>query len=301
MSRIDQAVRRTKGNTGADHEPDPFIVPWRFDDEAEDLGDVTGHSTVVAPSPRPLLGEPRLATLDGFHPGVLHKLVTGPTIPAPGLEQYRALAAELHQAQQERGTRSVMVASAMPGEGKTLTAANLALLLSDSYQRQVLLVDADLRRPALHELFGVENSAGLSDGARAGDGKPVPLVRLRSRLALLPAGPPPADPAGALGSEWMRRVMSEAKTAFDWVVIDSSPAGVLTDAHLVAPMTDAVILVVLCGITPLSSVQRAVQALGRDRIAGVVLNRVGRAAPAERDVYHYYAKGRRRNRRLRPA
>src|SRR5262249_48843354 len=80
------------------------------------------------------------------------------------VEQYRRLGAVLHHAQLQRGTRSMMIASAVAAEGKTLTATNLALTLSCSYQRRVLLIDADLRRPDLHNMFRLQNHAGLGDG-----------------------------------------------------------------------------------------------------------------------------------------
>src|SRR6185436_19451949 len=99
-----------------------------------------------------------------------------PGLPAPGraatsdvmqpasLEQFRKLGASLHEMQRLRGTRVVMITSAVAGEGKSFTAANIAITLSASYGRQVLLVDADLRRPALHELFGAPEDDGLTTG-----------------------------------------------------------------------------------------------------------------------------------------
>ena len=101
------------------------------------------------------------------------KLVVGERCEQGVVEQYRRLAAVFHQAQVQHGTRSIMISSAVPGEGKTLTATNLALTLSHSYKRRVLLIDADLRRPGLHTVFGVPNHVGLRDR----------LTDLRSRPA----------------------------------------------------------------------------------------------------------------------
>ena len=87
------------------------------------------------------------------------------------VEQYRRLAATLHGLQAERGLKTLMVTSTLPEEGKTLTIANLALTLSESYKRRVLLIDADLRRPSIHEVFGLPNQSGLTEGLRAESGQ----------------------------------------------------------------------------------------------------------------------------------
>src|SRR5215211_470254 len=97
------------------------------------------------------------------------RLVVHPNAEPVAVEQYRRLAAVLHQTQVERGIKVVMVASAKAAEGKTLTAANLALTLSESYGRRVVLIDADLRRPALSRLFQLPNGSGLSENLRAAE------------------------------------------------------------------------------------------------------------------------------------
>ena len=108
------------------------------------------------------------------------------TLRLDAIEQYRKLGAALHEAQQERGLRSVLCTSALMGEGKTVTACNLALTLSESYGRRVLLIDADLRRPQIHTMFGIPNAAGLADTLAAPDDtKPVVRqVTSRSRTFL---------------------------------------------------------------------------------------------------------------------
>jgi capsular exopolysaccharide synthesis family protein len=202
---------------------------------------------------------------------------------ATSTEQYRRLAGRLYLAQAEHGTRVVMVTSAMPGEGKTLTATNVALTLAESYKRQVLLIDADLRRPWVHEMFQVPNLSGLNDGLRSADEHKIPLLRLTENLSILTAGRPDRDPMSVLSSDRMRRVLTEAGSRFDWVIIDTPPVALLTDAHLLASLVDAILLVVQAGKTPLAAIHKAVEAVGRERILGVVLNRADHAA-----VYHAY-------------
>ena len=206
-------------------------------------------------------------------------------------EQYRRLAAALHQAQRTTGFKVVMVASAVAGEGKTLTASNLAMTLSESYRRDVLLIDADLRRPSLHLVFQVPGAPGLSDGLITSEDPKLPLHRVSERLAILPAGRPTSDPIGALTSERMRRLIDEAREVFDWVVIDTPPVGLLTDAALLSSMADGVVLVVKAESTPHDMVVRAVNAIGRERVIGTVLNRAKEQPNrTSYDYYKYYSQ-----------
>jgi len=204
-------------------------------------------------------------------------------------EQYRRLAAAFHQAQRSNGYKVAMIASAVAGEGKSLTAANLALTLSESYRRNVLLIDADLRRPSQHSIFQVSGAPGLSDGLISVEEPKLPLHRLSSRLTVLPAGRPTSDPIGAITSDRMRRLIEEAREVFDWVIIDTPPIGLLTDAALLASMADGVVLVVKAESTPFDLVNRAVVALGRERMMGVVLNRAREQShKSSYDYYKYY-------------
>ena len=218
------------------------------------------------------------------------KTVVDTTMMPTSREQYRRLAAALHQAQRTSGFKVVMVASAVAGEGKTLTASNLAMTLSESYRRDVLLVDADLRRPSLHTVFQVPGAPGLSDGLVTPDDPKLPLHRVSERLAILPAGRATSDPIGALTSERMRRLIDEAREVFDWVVIDTPPVALLTDAALLTSMADGVLLVVKAESTSYEMVQRAVQAIGRDRVIGTILNRAKQPSnDSKYDYYKYYA------------
>jgi receptor protein-tyrosine kinase len=202
-------------------------------------------------------------------------------------EQYRRLAATLHRTQIATGLKVVMIGSAVAGEGKTLTAANLALTFSGSYRRRVLLIDGDLRRPSVHTMFGIDGTPGLSDGLLTSDDNAKLALRHRSaHLAILPAGRPTSDPMAGLTSERMQRLIDEARATFDWVIIDTPPVGLMTDANLLANMADGTLLVVKAGTTPYEAVQRAADAIGRDHLLGVVLNRASREA-AHGYVYGY--------------
>jgi protein-tyrosine kinase len=209
----------------------------------------------------------------------------------PGcVEQYRRIAAMLHQLQEERGTKVVMVASAEPGEGKTLTAANLALTLSESYHRRVLLIDADLRRPSLNMLFRLHPSAtGLSEGLRGDVRGPLKVLQLSDYLALLPGGKPDRDPMAGLTSGRMQQIIEQGSADYDWVILDTPPVGLQSDAHLLAAMVEATILVIGAGRTQVSAIQHAIDTIGREKIVGVVLNRVDQSAMSEAGYYAYYS------------
>jgi capsular exopolysaccharide synthesis family protein len=220
------------------------------------------------------------------------RLVTGEA-DAVSLEQYRRLAAALHEAQVERGLKTVMVTSALPAEGKTLTTANLGLTLSESYARRVLVIDADLRWPSLHGVFGLPNSRGLSEALQHGE--TPDCVEISSRLSLMTAGQPGPTPLAGLTSERMGAILQECAARFDWVIVDTSPVGLLPDGQVLARLIGAVILVINAGETPSAAVERAVADLGPDCILGTVLNRVEKFRIPEAGYYakygaHYGAK-----------
>ncbi|WP_396626539.1 polysaccharide biosynthesis tyrosine autokinase [Luteitalea sp.] len=238
---------------------------------------------------------PAEAEAQGLRVGRLfQQKIVGGELPAQVVEEYRRLGALVHHLQVDRGVRVVMVTSAVAGEGKTLTASNLAVVLSASYGRSVLLIDADLRRPALHQVFNTVAMKGLGD-ILAGS-EPPPLVQVTPRLTLMTAGAPNADPLGGLTSDRMRQLLDEARSTFDFVIIDTPPVGLMTDANLLAAMVDVALLVVRATATPYELVRRATEAIGRHRIAGVVLNRAEEGLSEHRSGYYadYYIESRSR-------
>jgi capsular exopolysaccharide synthesis family protein len=247
---------------------------------ARDLDDSPDHGLVAKASSD---------MVDRFGAKALGKVVVMPDVPPAAVEQYRRLAASLHHARLERDIKVLMITSASPGEGKTLTATNLALTLSESYRRKVLLIDADLRRPSLHHMFGVPNVLGLSDALKGEADRKLSVIQVSPNLTVLPAGRPDSDPMGGLTSDRMRRIVQEAAARFDWVIIDTPPVGFLSDANLLVAMVDAALFVVRAGKSPYRLVQRALDAVGRTRILGVVLNAIDEHVDdAEYYYYGYY-------------
>ncbi len=250
----------------------------------------------AAPPPTPS-GEPKLderadRLRDPAHDAVApapkrysDKLILSREMDPAAVEQYRKVAAALHQLQLDRGVKVVMIASAMAEDGKTITASNIALTLSESFRRRVLLIDADLRRPSIHAVFGTPNVTGLQHALQAERPQKLTIFEVTPNLSILPSGGPNPDPMSSLSSERMRMILDEAGAKFDWVVIDTPPVGILADAKLLAEMVHAVVLVIGAGKTPYKSIERAIEAIDRKRIAGVVLNRVTEQPAA----YRYYA------------
>jgi Mrp family chromosome partitioning ATPase len=139
-------------------------------------------------------------------------------------------------------------------------------------------------------VFDVPNTEGLYEALGADVDRKVKVVRLTPRLSLVTAGRAGADPVHVLTSERLARVLEDAGTAFDWVIIDTPPVGLMTDANLLSAIADGVILVVKANSTPYDLVQRAIDALGREQLLGAVLNRATEQREGDR-YYDYYSYG----------
>lgn len=217
-------------------------------------------------------------------------LVWHPRCPRRSVEQYRRLAQSLRRRRADTSLRVVGVTSALPGEGKTLTAVNLAASLAESYRQRVLLVDADLRRPAVSRLLNIAPQEGLSEWLRQDDERECPMVRLTSRLSVVPAGAAHADPTALLTSLRMAMLVAAARADFDWVVIDTPPTGLIADAGALEGNLDGCVVIAAAGRTEAPVLQQTIAALGPGRVLGLVLNRVTRSGGVDSDSYSdYYA------------
>ena len=298
MTRLSEALRRAAETADRPVTTDAAVPAqaWNFNATADAAPAATrdtlaawpaaavpsGSAAAVAPA-----GAARPAPRQSLRLGDADraKLVLGEHVDHGLVEQYRHLAAVLHHAQKKSGARSVMVTSAVASEGKTLTATNLALTLSQSYQRRVLLVDADLRRPRMREMFALPDTEGLTDSLNSPrDGK-LPVHQVSSTLWVLGAGTAVPDPMSLLVSPAMKDLLDQAGQSFDWVVVDTPPIAILPDANLLASMIDTALLVVSARTTPYPLAQRAALAIGPQRILGVVLNRAEHLAVP---LYNYY-------------
>ena len=218
----------------------------------------------------PATTEPRSASAT-LHPA----LVAAINPHSPVAEQYRAIRTRLAHRDDHGPLRTIMVTSPEPGDGKSITSANLALTMAQELQRQVLLVDADLRTPATHLLFGVHGTPGLAEvlvGDASIDDALVYLPDLR--LTILPAGNAPGFPTELLGSNAMRRVMDTLRARFDRILLDVPAVAPLADAGTLAPLADGVVMVIRAGVTQRPALDQALSAFTEGHVVGMVLNEV---------------------------
>ena len=194
---------------------------------------------------------------------------------SPAAEAYRTLRANLSLSCPDHPLHTLVVTSAAPGEGKSITLANLAVAMAQGGQR-VILVDADLRHPSLHELFDAPNERGLVtllDEQDALTSPPLVPVAEVEHLQLLPIGPPPLDPAAQLGSARMDKVIAALQKQADVVLFDAQPVLTATDATILGTKVDGLLLVVQAKHTSRDHVQQAKERLekARVRVVGVAL------------------------------
>jgi len=216
--------------------------------------------------------------------------VSGPVVASRSsgsavADAYRILRTNLIFTSADPTGRAILVTSANPGEGKTTTVANLAAALSLNGAK-VLAVDADLRRPTLHQHFGLQKTPGLSDliVGKAPASQAIQSTKIE-RLQVLPCGYVPPNPAELLGSPMMKQLLDALRQHYEWVLIDAPPILAMADAPVLASMVERVVLVIAAELGTRPSVARAVEQVGSvgARVVGVVLNKVNLA----RNSYYY--------------
>ena len=203
---------------------------------------------------------------------------------SPTAEAFRTLRANVKFAGGERPARSILLADAGVGAERATVAANLAVALAAAGDA-TLLIDADLRRPAQHAIFGLPNDDGVALFLR-GRAAALPLrATAVPGLSLLPSGPPPPDPAELLASDRFRILLALAREAAEFVVVDAPPVTAVADALAVAAAVDGVLLVVRAGRTRRGAAQRAKEQL--ERVGANLLGVVLTDAKLGRNAYRY--------------
>ncbi|HLH00964.1 MAG TPA: CpsD/CapB family tyrosine-protein kinase [Bryobacteraceae bacterium] len=223
---------------------------------------------------------PDALAIDPLRPGV-----------AP-IEEFRALRTRLNHLQQSRSAlRAVVITSASPAEGKSFTAANLALAQAQLAGNRVLLCDFDFRRPAIHKTFLAERSPGLTDYLLG----TVPLQYAMRRLGdgnlfVMPAGTAVTNPLELLNLPSAKELLQRLRGLFNWILLDSPPLLFAADANLLATLCDATILVVRIGASTIDSFARARQCLCEDNVIGIVVNGASRSELYSKySCYHAYS------------
>jgi capsular exopolysaccharide synthesis family protein len=216
------------------------------------------------------------------------KLVTLSESDSADAESFKVLRGQILFPRNQRVPKSILVTSALPGEGKTYVAANLALTLALSIDEYVLAIDTDLRRPRLHQLFGYPTTRGLHDYLIGG-------VRLEElilesgiyKLSLLPAGKIAKNATELLSSNMMATFLGEVKEKLKecFMIIDSPPCQMMAETKSLARQVDGIVFVAMANKTPRKEIEKAVNNVGREKILGVVFNGYEQA---RKSYYRYY-------------
>ncbi|MGA2414801.1 MAG: polysaccharide biosynthesis tyrosine autokinase [Candidatus Sulfotelmatobacter sp.] len=203
-------------------------------------------------------------------------------------ESYRALRTSLLLSNLGAPPKVIMITSALPQEGKTTTSINCAVVLAQKGIR-VLLIDADLRRPSIHKTLGMGPRSGLSNVLTGSATLDQAITRspILPNLNVLPAGTPPPNPAELLASTNMRDMLDQLRGQYDHIVVDTPPTLSVTDAVVLSPRADAIVLVIRSGQTTKQALRRSRDILMQvnAKVSGVLLNAVDLSSP---DYYYYY-------------
>jgi capsular exopolysaccharide synthesis family protein len=211
---------------------------------------------------------------------------------ARGAEQFRTLRSRLYHLREKMTLKKILVTSALPKEGKSFTAANLAQVLVRQHGRRVLLIDGDLRAPSLHLMLGTTFSPGLADYLQ-GESDEFSIIQRgpMENLFFIPSGRQIANSAELVANGRLKLLLQRIEPVFDWIILDSPPAVPVSDASLLAKACDGVLIVVRSNATPFEMARRAKQEFPDQALVGVVLNGAdGEFAAYARYYYDPYLK-----------
>ncbi len=301
MSRIHDALRRAEEErlSGVVSEPQedalpaPTVgIPSSYADAVLAEDGVAGTAAVRAETAAelPSTADAFLSKLQqpSWSPDMSKLLfMNGNSHIAVGTEEFRTLRARLYQARTKRPVKTLLVASAMPGEGKSFVSANLAQVLARQQGRRTLLIDADLRWSRLHNIFGAPSGPGLTEYL-AGEVDEQKIIQRSSNenFFFIPGGRSASNPAELIGNGRLKQLLERIGPMFSWIVFDTPPAVPVSDASRLAEICDGVVLVVNAGVTPFDVAQKARQEFKDKPVLGVVLNRV---APKHTYSAYYYS------------
>lgn len=192
---------------------------------------------------------------------------------SPYCEEYRNLRTQILHRSKKRKLQAIVIASVGPSEGKSVTAINLSWLFAQADGVRILIIDSDLRRPSIAEYLGIETRSGLSEVLSDKASLSESIVQLQpAGLYILPGGSPRSDVAEMISGPRFSEILKEARTFFDFVIIDAPPLGIFTDASLLINQTDGALLVIRAEHTKYKDVDRILDSLPRERMLGTILN-----------------------------
>jgi protein-tyrosine kinase len=298
MSRIHEALKKAEQERAAHQGAavQPEVGPMAIDSPV--VGEES-HGVAAAnlapPATMPGVGNPfGLETLFArssqvaWQPDMTTMLFMNGSDGTIGTEEFRTLRSRLYSAREKMSLKKVLITSALPKEGKSFTAANLAQVLARQHGRRVLLIDADLRGPRLHQMLGTHSSPGLSDYLK-GQKDEFSIMQRGSleNLFFVPSGSEISNPAELVGNGRLKFLLQRVESLFDWIVIDSPPAVPVSDASLLAKNCDGVLMVVRSNATPFDAARKAREEFPEESLLGVVLNGTRGADAGEYTRYYY--------------
>lgn len=221
------------------------------------------------------------------------KLVVVSAPDSMDAENFKILRAQILFPKDRERPKAIMVTSALPGEGKSFIASNLAASISLGFNEFVLLIDCDLRRPSLHKMFGISASYGLHEYLTGKAGFEDVVVKTGvNKLTLLAGGTPSPNPTELLASQMMKDFLEEVKNRYEdrYVIIDSTPVQVTAEANVLARYVDGIVFVIMAERASKELIQRSIEALGKEKILGIVFNGYDQSYRGYQKYYKKYYK-----------
>lgn len=242
---------------------------------------------VDSKEPSPVVSQTVVRVQEPWAPDTSKMLFCSETADGVGREQFRGLRTKFTQLREQRGIKAILVGSALSGEGKTFVAANLAHAFAVQRENRVLLLDCDLRRGSLAAILGAKSRPGLVEYLKQEQELEDVLQSGLGGLHFVSGGERMNEPAELIGSARFRGLISQLRSKFDWILIDSPPAIQFVDANVIADMCDGVLLVVSAAMTPMKLAKRTVQVFKKQSVLGAVMNRAKEEEVLSKYYYNY--------------
>jgi len=285
MSRIHEALKKAEQDRSASRGDRQFEEPSALIDSRQTVQIATKAEVILAPpvapdsktqadSPILQLEELRAKCVKTTWKLDPNFLVFSSHKDTPsGAEQFRTLRSRLYRIRETKALNTLLVSSSTPAEGKTFVSANLAQALVRQHGCRVLLIDADMRAPRLHQVLGVPPGPGLAGYLQGGRSELEVMQKGQDdELYFIQAGSHVTHPAELISNGGLKQLLARVSGLFDWIIMDSPPILPVSDAVVLATMCDGVLFIVRAGATPAAVSQKACQQLQDANIVGVVLN-----------------------------
>jgi protein-tyrosine kinase len=280
MSRVFEALQRSQGDN-----PNSPLVP-----DQPEMSAVGGSATALAdagPVDANWLNVPAERILHPM-PTPEQRLVTLTQPDGTGAEMFRVLATRLAHLQHKRRLQKLLITSSAVDEGKSVVTANLALTLARRPHERVLLVEADLRRPTVSDLFSATPLRGITEWNENKISLEDSLYQIKdTSMWILAAGEPVDDPLPLLESHRFAKMIDTLAQSFDWVLFDATPMFPMADATSLSRLSDGVLVVVREGFTRRKVLNKAIESIEKSKLLGVVFNQ---ASMLNVDYSHYYGR-----------